>query len=346
MEHNLSINVSEKSKIIGGQFSVKEIVEKIRCNIKAKKVFLVSDSNVFPIYGDELIGELKKYFEVDYHNILAGEESKNFYNVEVIFGKIFDFGLTRSDAVIYLGGGVVGDLTAFVASIYMRGVDLVALPTSLLAMCDSSIGGKCGVNTAFGKNTIGAIVQPKLVIANVDYLKSLPGKYFSDGMAEVIKYGYIFDKEFLRKIACGCDILDIVNTSIMWKVNTVNVDVKDKGERMKLNFGHTIGHCIEKLGNYKSFGHGEAVAIGMDFALSFSKISSEEVESFRALLAKYNLPHSCKYGSQEIFDLVFRDKKVLDKELHFIALNEVGDSKIEKVSAERIFNALKEWKND
>ena len=230
---------------------------------KGKTAVIVSETNVFPIYGDKLKNTLvKEGFEVLSFIFPAGEESKNTETLVSLWEFLAENHITRSDTLIALGGGVTGDLTGFAAATFLRGIRYVGIPTTLLSMVDSSVGGKTAVDLKGGKNLAGAFYQPSLVLIDPDTLDTLPENIFSDGMAEVIKYGMINLPDFLKKLEEDCDISDIIEISVKDKRDIVAVDEKDTGIRQLLNFGHTPAHSIELLSDF-TISHGSAVAIGM-----------------------------------------------------------------------------------
>jgi 3-dehydroquinate synthase len=246
---------------------------------------------------------------------------------------------SRSDAIIAVGGGVVGDLAGFVAATYLRGINFVQVPTTLLAMVDSSVGGKTGVNLPEGKNLVGAFHQPKLVVADLDTLKTLPVKEFAAGMAEVIKYGTIKDKGLFDRVAKGVkvgddDLADIVEKCVTIKARIVeNDEFETKGERALLNFGHTIGHAIEKASGYKTYLHGEAISLGMRAAAWLSRreagLSQEDARDLDLALLANQLPVVLdrEVDSQAILDALGNDKKVAaDGANRWVLLKKMGEA--------------------
>ena len=236
---------------------------------KAGKAALVSDSNVAPLYARTVLDSLAAAgFEAKLFTIPAGESSKCAARLEELWEGFMAFGLTRSDAVIALGGGVVGDLTGFAAATTLRGVAFIQIPTTLLSACDASVGGKTAVDLPEGKNLAGAFHQPRLVICDTDAFDTLPSAVFTEGMAEVIKHALIADGAFFRFLAeedIRTNTASIVARNMEIKAAVVADDEREHGRRKILNFGHTLGHAIEKLSGY-SVSHGEAVAAGMVLA--------------------------------------------------------------------------------
>ena len=313
---------------------------------KGKKIFIITDDNVNKYYGGKISEELKHNdFEVKLLSLKPGEETKNFNTLPMIYNELLDFNLTRSDLIIALGGGVIGDLAGFVASTYLRGVDFIQIPTSLLAQVDSSVGGKVAVDLERGKNLVGSFYHPKCVLIDPEVLNTLDNRFFIDGMAEVIKYGCIKDKQFFDHIEKMENKRQLINNMELIihkccdiKRQVVENDEKDKGERMLLNFGHTLGHAIEQYYNYTKYSHGEGVAIGM---YAISKISEEKgltkkgtSQRIKDILVKYNLPYELDINIEEILEAINLDKKKLGNNLNVIILNEIGSSKVYKTTAE------------
>lgn len=267
-----------------------------------KKVFVITDENVDALYGDLLLEKLvEQDFVTEKFVIAPGEKSKSLLTLPAIYESLAKFKLTRSDLIIALGGGVVGDLAGFVAATFLRGVPYVQIPTSLLAQIDSSIGGKVAVDLPAGKNLVGSFYHPSAVFIDPNMLKTLPKKYFSDGMGEVIKYGCIKDKKLFEQLVAlptaekiWQELESIIYNCCDIKRQIVERDEKDTGERMILNFGHTIGHALEQFYDYGRFSHGEAVAIGMytitskSEALGLTKLGT--AQKLKVLLEKFSLP--------------------------------------------------------
>ncbi|MBQ6820081.1 MAG: 3-dehydroquinate synthase [Clostridium sp.] len=309
---------------------------------KGKKIFILTDKNVDKYYGDRVLKDLINYgYDTRKLVLEPGEETKSFLTLPVIYEELLKFKLTRSDLIITLGGGVIGDLGGFVASTYLRGVSFIQVPTSLLAQVDSSVGGKVGVDLDKGKNLIGSFYQPKKVLIDPNVLETLTDRFFNDGMAEVIKYGCIRDKDFFNNLLSYNDkkevmenIEYIIHTCCNIKRQVVENDEKDTGERMILNFGHTIGHAIEKYYNYKKYTHGEAVAIGMYEITKISEKSNDTdlgtSDVIKEILLKYNLPYKLDIDINEIKETISLDKKNLNNTLNLIYINKIGESEIVK----------------
>ena len=343
----LKVDLKDRSyPIIIEKGLINRVSEEIRKVYKGKKIFIITDDNVNKYYGGKISGELKKNdFEVKLLALKPGEETKNFNTLPIVYNELLDFNLTRSDLIIALGGGVIGDLAGFVASTYLRGVDFVQIPTSLLAQVDSSVGGKVAVDLDRGKNLVGSFYHPKCVLIDPEVLNTLDNRFFIDGMAEVIKYGCIKDKQFfdyLEKMENNQQLINnmevVIHKCCDIKRQVVENDEKDKGERMLLNFGHTLGHAIEQYYNYTKYSHGEGVAIGM---YVISKISGGEgltkkgtSQRIKDILVKYNLPYELDVNIEETLEAINLDKKKLGNDLNVIILKEIGNSEIYKTTAE------------
>lgn len=303
---------------------------------QGKRIMIISDDNVFPIYGEKLISALSSF---DCHSLVLphGELTKSFKTLPLIYASLLENGITRSDLVIALGGGVIGDLAGFAAASYLRGIKLVQIPTSLLAQVDSSVGGKVAVDLPQGKNLVGAFYHPKLVLIDPDVLDTLPQRYIIDGMGEVIKYGCIKDASLFETLSSrnSFDELKEQLASIIYrcvdiKRMVVENDQFDTGERMLLNFGHTLAHTIEQYYRYERESHGEAVAIGM---YQITKLSEEaglttagEADRIQEVLGTYGLPAECGLPISGLTDAIKLDKKNLDNHLNVVLLRQIGDS--------------------
>lgn len=343
----LKVDLKDRSyPIIIEKGLINRVSEEIRKVYKGKKIFVITDDNVNKYYGGKISEELKSNdFEVKLLALKPGEETKNFNTLPIVYNELLDFNLTRSDLIIALGGGVIGDLAGFVASTYLRGVDFVQIPTSLLAQVDSSVGGKVAVDLDRGKNLVGSFYHPKCVLIDPEVLNTLDNRFFIDGMAEVIKYGCIKDKQFfdyLEKMENNQQLINnmevVIHKCCDIKRQVVENDEKDKGERMLLNFGHTLGHAIEQYYNYTKYSHGEGVAIGM---YVISKVSEEKgltkkgtSQRIKDILVKYNLPYEVDVNIEETLEAINLDKKKLGNDLNVIILKEIGNSEIYKTTAE------------
>lgn len=318
--------------------------EKIRSISKAQRAAVISDSNVDALYGERLQAALAgSGFKVTRIVFPAGEKSKSLTELARIYDRLAEAGITRSDLVVALGGGVTGDLGGFAAATFLRGVDYVQIPTSLLAQIDSSVGGKVAVDLPAGKNLVGNFYQPKLVLIDTMLLKTLPVRFLHDGLAEAIKYGCIRDRALFEKIAAMRDddellenIGGIVERCCAIKAEIVEYDEFDTGERMVLNFGHTIGHAVEKCSNYESFTHGEAVGIGMLLLTRQTErlglTESGTAAAIYDVLKKYNLPVDADYGNEELLKAAGMDKKKSGSSITLVILKNIGTSFLQKTN--------------
>ena len=317
-----------------------------RVAAEAKKAFIVSDDTVLALYGKSVRDSLVAAgFRVYTLAFAHGEEHKTLATAEKILSTLCAAEITRTDVLVALGGGVVGDVCGFVAAIYLRGVKFVQIPTTLLAAVDSSVGGKTGVDLPAGKNLAGAFHQPSAVVCDTEILSVLPDRLFSEGMAEVIKYGMIGNAAFFGALENGqADLETIVETSVRAKAEIVKKDEFDKGERMLLNFGHTFGHAIEKLSGF-SLSHGEGVAMGMVFACRYAdKIGySQEADIAKrlsAVLARYRLPAASPFTGRELFAAMVNDKKRRGDTISLILPRSAGDARIVPVPMETFKEVL------
>ena len=307
-----------------------------------RRIVIISDDHVFPLYGEGLLASLANY-ECASVVLPAGEEAKSFDLLPMIYAQLIAAGISRSDLIIALGGGVIGDLTGFVAATYLRGIPFVQIPTTLLAQVDSSVGGKVAVDLPQGKNLIGAFYHPKLVLIDPQTLQTLPPRYINDGMAEVIKYGCIQDATLFQTIKNASSftnllphIGDIIHACVDCKRQIVERDPFDKGERMMLNFGHTLGHAIEQYYSYQRESHGEAVAIGM---YQITRIAEGQgltkpgtAAILKEALESFSLPTSAGVECEQLLKGISRDKKNLNNHLNLILLKEIGKSYIQPSS--------------
>lgn len=301
------------------------------------KIGVISDDKVFSLYGDRVITSIEKAgYVVKSFVFPNGEQSKNLVTVSEILSFLAENEFTRTDTLVALGGGVVGDITGFSAGIYLRGVKFVQVPTTLLAAVDSSVGGKTGVDLPQGKNLAGVFKQPVSVICDSQIIEELPKDIYTQGMAEVIKYGVIRDKELFENIS-EKNIQEIISRSVEIKRDIVEKDEFDNGERQLLNLGHTFGHAVEKLSDFK-LSHGESVAIGMVMASRFAEktgVAKEQVSiKLEKILKKLNLPTENPFDKQSVFAVMAVDKKRRSNTISLILPRNIGDSVIKKYSIE------------
>lgn len=324
-------------------------LEVVAAKIKTRQIAIISNQVVADYYLETLTKTLSTAIaEVQIETIILpeGEVHKNQTTLNQIFDHLIEKRFSRDCLLIALGGGIVGDITGYAAASYQRGVDFIQIPTTLLAQVDSSVGGKTGINHRLGKNLIGAFYQPKSVIIDTNVLKTLPKREIAAGMAEVIKYGLIRDKHFLQRLEAilelamqldGEAMAEIIQLSCQHKADVVAADEKEKGERATLNLGHTFGHAIEALSDYKTYLHGEAVAIGTMMAAELSQqlgwLSEDEVRQVEGLLQRANCPidlSDCDkvLTAEAIREAMQRDKKVAAGRLKLILLRALGQAVI------------------
>ena len=288
--------------------------------------------------------------------VVAGDESaKNISQAEKVWSAMVDAGCDRSSVLLAMGGGVVGDLGGFVAATYMRGIDFIQLPTTLLAMIDSAIGGKTAVNLPAGKNLVGAIYQPRAVLIDPEFLSTLPQRNVVSSLAEAIKYGLIKDSSIFESFEARFEDLlalsdqalltDLIARSCAIKADIVSKDQYEHGERRLLNYGHTLGHAFETLHDYDGLYHGEAVLYGMQCANSISHqkglLATDQYERAQALLKKFPLPRMNELDPERILEIVSHDKKFINGKLNFIVLNRIGDAVVStEVSGDDIRQSL------
>ncbi len=308
--------------------------------MKGRKLCLVTDSNVGPLYANEVCGLLEKegFFCVSY-TFPAGEASKNLDTVAALYEFLIEHSFDRNDMLLALGGGVTGDLTGFAAATYLRGIRFIGMPTSLLSMVDSSIGGKTGVDYKAYKNMVGAFYQPSAVYINISVLHTLPEREFLAGLGEVVKHGFILDREYhtflkenTEKISAkNPEVLrSMIYQSLCIKRGVVERDPKEKGERALLNFGHTIGHAVEKL-NHFALLHGECVSVGMVAAAEISVLrgvlSREEADEIKALLSELGMmTEVSELNKEELLAVCHRDKKADGAKIKFVLLSQIGQA--------------------
>lgn len=318
-------------------------------NKKYKRIAIVSDSNVAPFYANVVQVSLEQAgYEVYGYVVAAGEQSKSFEQVIALNQWLCEKEFTRSDLLVALGGGVVGDLTGFVASIFLRGIDFVQIPTTLLSDIDSSVGGKTGIDIPQGKNLVGSFWQPKLVICDANTLSSLRTSDFSDGVAEAVKYGCIWDANLFKKLSTRDWIADslekVISTCVTIKANVVKEDEFDTGLRQILNFGHTVGHAVEKLSNL-SITHGQGVAIGMCVMARAGETAgitpAGTALKIKQALEQYQLPTQSPYSAKEVASACLGDKKRSGDTLTVITLTELGKYSLTPIPVNQMESFLK-----
>lgn len=348
----VEVNASKSYNVIIGSGILNDCGKMIAQVTNASKVAVVTDDIVNSLYADRVQASLEgSGFSVVKFVFKNGEKSKNINT----FGEILEFlaenELTRTDAVVALGGGVTGDMAGFSAACYLRGLDFIQIPTTLLACVDSSVGGKTAIDLNAGKNLAGAFYQPNLVICDYDTLSTLPDNIFSDGMAEAIKHGVIFDREyfdFLKNNDARNNLEYIISKSVEMKRDIVNADETEKGMRAILNFGHTVGHAVEKCSSF-SISHGSAVAIGMIIAARGAYRSgiceNDYSEEISEVNKKYSLPCECCFTAEELYKVSLSDKKRDGETIKLIVPQSLGKCVIHKTQTDKLLDFIKKGLN-
>ena len=316
---------------------------------KTVKVALISDSTVWKLYGSLTESSLQKAgFETIHYVFPAGESSKSAETYLGILNFLAENELTRTDALVALGGGVTGDMTGFVAATYLRGIAYIQIPTTLLAMVDSSVGGKTAIDLPAGKNLVGAFYQPKLVLCDLDTLNSLPESIFCDGCAEVIKYSVLYDPELFEYLSVAglqFNREKVVSRCVEWKRDVVAEDEFDVSARQKLNLGHTIGHAIELRSDFKVT-HGQAVAAGIAIIAKAgvaTGYSDDDIyRKVKALLKEFKLSSTTEYSAQNLYTSTLADKKRAGNTINLIIPKTIGCCSIVPMPVERMLSFIKE----
>ncbi len=361
----LTVDLADRSyDIIIGAGLIQNAGEYIKSLLPLKKIIIITDENVASIHLKNLEKSLPG---IDYKTIILkpGEQTKSFASLENLLDQIFEYKPERKITLIALGGGVIGDLTGFAASILLRGVNFIQIPTTILAQVDSSVGGKTGINNKFGKNLVGSFYQPKLVLADIDAIKTLPMREFLAGYAEIVKYALINDAAFFDWLEENLpaikdknpeQIAYMIEKSCTAKSEIVAQDERESGVRALLNLGHSFGHALEKIMGYSGeLLHGEAVAIGMVMAFKLSVTmgfcAEIEITKIESHLKNAGLPTSPldikkSWNAAEILDIMKQDKKVSDGKMTLILARKIGDSFIEKnVDSEIVSASIKDILN-
>lgn len=317
------------------------------------KVAVVTNSTVAALHLDYLLSKISAK-ELHVVTLKDGEEYKNQQSIDTILDSLFEHRFNRKSMIIAFGGGVIGDMSGYAASIYQRGIDFVQIPTTLLSQVDASVGGKTGMNNRYGKNLVGAFHQPKAVYIDPYFLTTLPSREFGAGVAEIVKMAVTFDKDFFEFLETAelnkPEVLqEAIKKAVQTKAKVVTEDEKEQGIRAALNYGHTFGHVIENETFYKEFLHGEAVAIGMvmanEMAIKMNYLSEKEAHRVKALLEKYNLPITYDIKDVKAFyEAFFLDKKSSDSAITFILPLGIGNVVItDKVDTGTIFCTLNKF---
>ncbi len=307
------------------------------------KAVIISDSNVWPLYGQKIADDLKNAgFQPLNYVFPAGEARKNGNTYLSILNFLAENQVTRSDLLIALGGGVVGDITGFAAATYLRGISYIQIPTTLLAMVDSSVGGKTAIDLPAGKNLAGAFYQPKLVLCDIDALNTLPADIFADGCAEVIKYGVLYDPTLfahLKAKGLSFDREQVIARCVELKRDVVMIDERDTGARQKLNLGHTIGHAVEATSNF-TVSHGQAVAIGMSIVskacCKLGICTSGFYEDLTKVITQFHLPTTTSFSADKLYTAALSDKKRSGGTVNLIVPRQIGQCEIYPINIENM----------
>jgi len=341
----IDVIATNSYQVIIGNSSASQLGEQLLTLLpKAQKVAIITDDNVKNLYLTSVKNQLLAAKLTGFvYSILPGEASKNGDNYLRMLSWLAKNDFTKTDIIIALGGGVVGDLAGFVAATYLRGVAYVQIPSTLLAMVDASVGGKTAIALPAGKNLVGAFYQPSLVLCDLDLLKTLPTGIMQEGYGEIIKYGMLGNKELLIDLTTDAiDLNEIVATCVKMKSAIVHADEFDQGVRKLLNFGHTIGHAIEQLSDYQ-IRHGVAVAMGMAIdtraAVNLGTCNASVLTTLLNLLEKYQLPSQTNYSASDLFEAMRRDKKRTAELITNIVPTALGKCELEEISLKSLF----EW---
>ena len=332
----IRVDASISYDVLVGRGLLEQCGELISGVVKSRRCAVITDDIVDSLYGEKTVKSLEKQgFNVIKAAVPHGETSKSHEQLIALYNFLSANDITRSDFIIALGGGVVGDLTGYCAATYLRGIDYVQIPTTLLAQVDSSVGGKTAVNIESGKNLVGVFKQPVLVIADTDVLSTLSEEIFADGMGEVVKYGMIRSASLFERLCQGNiknNLEDIIAECVSIKSDVVRNDEHDTGERMTLNFGHTFGHAIEKYLGYGNIAHGKAVAIGMYMITSAAEkqglVGSGTADKLKKCLEVNSLPYSLDITADDVYSLSIGDKKRTSDEIRVILCPDVGNCSI------------------
>lgn len=338
------VSASKEYDVVIGSGILDSLGEKCVSLFGKSRAAVITDSNVAPLWLDKTVASLENAGIATVTFVFpAGEESKNKETLFEILEFMAENKLTRTDFAVALGGGVTGDTTGLAASLYLRGIDFVQVPTTLLSAVDSSVGGKTAVNLTAGKNLMGAFAQPSLVLCDTETLGTLSADIFADGMAEVIKYGVIFDKDLFDRVRNGIvksDTEDIIARCVELKRDVVAKDEFDKGDRQLLNFGHTMAHAIEKCSDFET-SHGKAVAIGMVIAAKAANALGWSDENCTQAIVDANknnaLPCECDFSADELSTAALSDKKRAGDSITFVVPRKIGECYLKKIPVEDIF---------
>ena len=346
--NTVSVKASGAYDILIGSGILPQLGQRISDLCKAKKIALVSETNVWPLWGETVTQILEAQgFQVLPFVFPAGEESKCAGTYLQLLNHLAENHMTRTDCIVALGGGVTGDLSGFAAATYLRGIPFIQIPTTLLAAVDSSVGGKTAIDLPAGKNLVGAFYQPKLVLCDLDLLSTLPPEIFRDGCAEVIKYGILYDPDLfahLEEKGPDFDRLRVITRCVELKRDVVEQDEFDLGLRMKLNLGHTIGHGVEAASHFE-ISHGKAVAIGTAIITRSAFVqglcSQETMDRILNVLKAFDLPSDSPYEPQVLGDFALSDKKRSGDRVNLIVPENIGSCQILPTPVDRLNDLIK-----
>ena len=341
----ITVKASGTYDILINKGGLSSIGKAVAERFKPCTIAILSDDKVFPLYGKTVTASLQAAgFNTVSHEIKNGEQSKTLDNVTAFIDCMVQAQVTRTDMVLALGGGVVGDMAGFAAAIYLRGIPYIQVPTTLLAAVDSSVGGKTAVDISAGKNLVGAFHQPALVYLDTDTLTTLDPSVMRDGFAEVIKYGIILDSKLFNTVATpgSFDVKEVIARCIEIKRDVVEADEFDHGMRGLLNYGHTFGHAIEKLSGF-SITHGSAVARGMVIAAKVAKVYgfNDYTDIITKVVKDYGFETGCPYSAQELFSVILSDKKRSGSDITLVLPKEIGKCTLEKMPAAQVLELMK-----
>lgn len=358
--NTISVDLTSDSyQIYVGHHLLAQAGKLIRSHTSGSKILLVTHPDLNKLYGTELLTSLESAgYSVTTATVSTGEHAKSFESYQKLVSILAGHRFTREDIVIGLGGGVIGDLAGFVAATYMRGCALVHIPTSLLAMIDSSIGGKTAIDLPFGKNLVGAFYNPRAVIVDLELLNSIPALLLQDSCGELIKYGVLSGQDLFNKISLARNPMQVIDIShrqeliqacIEIKKSVVEADFKEAGSRKLLNLGHTLGHAIETLSNFE-LGHGSCVAAGTAMmakaCFKLGLCSYEDAKSIAELTQSYELPTSTSFDVEELYSTALHDKKSHVDSIDVALIYGIGDVRIERKSFTELKQLIESAKED
>lgn len=341
----ITVHASGTYDLLINKGGLSDIGQVLKERFKPCTIAILSDDKVFPLYGKTVTDALESAgYRTVTHVIPNGEQSKTLDNVTAFIDSMVKAQVTRTDMVMALGGGVVGDMAGFAAAIYLRGIPYIQVPTTLLAAVDSSVGGKTAVDISAGKNLVGAFHQPSLVYLDTQTLSTLDPAVMRDGFAEVIKYGIILDRRLFDTVATpgGFDLTSVIARCIEIKRDVVEADEFDRGMRGLLNLGHTFGHAIEKLSNF-TITHGSAVACGMIISAKVARCYgfNDHTDQIAKVVRDYGFETGCPFSADQLYSVILSDKKRSGTDITLVLPKEIGKSTLEKMPAAQVLELMK-----